>query len=247
MATPSCCHVNSKSQCRICSPDNFCSHNTLLLHCRSCNQCIHNLYLKDCIQCSSRVYCHHNIMRFSCISCSSHLFCVHRIKRRLCHSCNLCQHKLYKDACIQCSPHLYCPHKTRKFKCTLCNTHIIYVLQLEHNCYYIGRTSNLNDRYQEHLKGKGAVWTRLHKPLKVDKIFNTNKPFDEDRIIKEYMALYGIHKVRGGSYVTITLTKEQIQLLQQEIRTAHHLCFYCGCKDHFIAKCPHKTPNYISG
>jgi hypothetical protein len=38
------------------------------------------------------------------------------------------------------------------------------------------------------------------------KIIKNCSSFDEDKYVKEYIAKYGIDKVRGGSYVTNDLT-----------------------------------------
>ena len=54
----------------------------------------------------------------------------------------------------------------------------IYILSLEDECYYIGRTYNVKKRFQQHLSGEGAVWTELHRPIKI--IFSTEMLNDED-------------------------------------------------------------------
>jgi hypothetical protein len=45
----------------------------------------------------------------------------------------------------------------------------------------IGKTYNLNKRYDEHLSGCGSIWTRCYKPIKiVETIVNADK-YDEDK------------------------------------------------------------------
>ncbi len=68
---------------------------------------------------------------------------------------------------------------------------IIYILRLKDGKYYIGKTDNTLQRYQEHLEGRGSAWTRKHKPVDVMKVILNASPFDEDKCVKEYMAKYG--------------------------------------------------------
>jgi hypothetical protein len=96
-------------------------------------------------------------------------------------------------------------------------------------------------RYQEHINGSGSAWTRKYKPIAVEKVIEKASPFDEDRYVKEYMAKYGFHKVRGGSYVTEYLTRAQEQSLNTEIRAATDACTSCGRNGHFAKDCYAKT------
>ena len=74
----------------------------------------------------------------------------------------------------------------------------IYILKLQGGKYYIGKTSDPMKRYKEHLDGKGSAWTKKYAPIGVEKVIKNASPFDEDKYTKEYMAKYGIDKVRGG-------------------------------------------------
>jgi putative endonuclease len=42
-----------------------------------------------------------------------------------------------------------------------------YVLLCDNGAYYKGFTNNLEQRFQQHLKGEGAKYTNQHKPLKI--------------------------------------------------------------------------------
>jgi len=112
----------------------------------------------------------------------------------------------------------------------------IYVLKLENDYYYVGKTNDLAKRFEEHKSGNGSTWTKIHKPLSYDKVIEKASPLDEDKITKEYMIKYGIDKVRGGSYVREKLTNTDINSLQREIWGAQNLCFKCGNK-HFVKDC----------
>ena len=117
----------------------------------------------------------------------------------------------------------------------------IYILLLEQQKYYVGKTNNpifrLKDHFHEGSKN-GAAWTRKYQPLEVEKIIPNCDNFDEDKINKMYMKQHGIDNVRGGSYVKISLDEMQTLLLEKEIFTAENSCFHCGQKGHFIATCP---------
>jgi len=43
----------------------------------------------------------------------------------------------------------------------------VYVLECENGSFYIGQTENLPKRWEEHITGKGANWTKAHKPVKI--------------------------------------------------------------------------------
>lgn len=121
-------------------------------------------------------------------------------------------------------------------------TTTIYILKLNDNKYYIGKTNrDINDRYQEHLEGIGSFWTKKYKPLSIIKQIENSSPFDEDRYVKEYMAMYGIDNVRGGSYNQEELNGETIKFLRNELRTSNNECYKCGSTSHFVSEC-----NYIS-
>ena len=42
-----------------------------------------------------------------------------------------------------------------------------YILLTEDNTLYCGYTDNIEKRYEKHLSGKGAKYTRAHKPIKI--------------------------------------------------------------------------------
>lgn len=43
----------------------------------------------------------------------------------------------------------------------------VYMLLCEDGSFYTGYTMNVEQRFALHLKGKGARYTRAHKPIKV--------------------------------------------------------------------------------
>ena len=74
---------------------------------------------------------------------------------------------------------------------------VVYVLELEDNCYYVGITMNLNQRLAQHWTDLGAKWTKLHKPVEVFRVVYQG---NEQDITNDMIALYGREKVRGGNH-----------------------------------------------
>lgn len=117
----------------------------------------------------------------------------------------------------------------------------IYVLRCEGDRFYVGKTSDVDARVQQHTLGTGSAWTKRYPPLFIERTYENMSAFDEDRITKELMATYGIDKVRGGSYVTMTLSDAQVNAVRRELRMAQNLCVRCGRSGHFVTKCYAKT------
>lgn len=113
----------------------------------------------------------------------------------------------------------------------------IYILKLQNDKYYVGKSSNPLERIRCHFIGKGAVWTHLYPPKSVDQMIEVKGSFDEDYFVKEYMKKYGINNVRGGSYCQEVLETNQIVSLVREMRDATNCCLKCGDTNHFIKEC----------
>lgn len=117
----------------------------------------------------------------------------------------------------------------------------IYILKLKNNKYYIGKTFNVDNRYEQHLNGIGSSWTKKYKPISILKKILSTSPFDEDKYVKEYMSKYGIDNVRGGSYTSIELDNISLLTLEKELWHSKNLCTRCGRNTHFAKDCYAKT------
>ena len=71
----------------------------------------------------------------------------------------------------------------------------VYVLELEDNRYYVGRTSNFIQRMNEHFTSNGSIYTKKYKPIKIIEIVEEKTPFDERDKTIEYMKKYSWEKL----------------------------------------------------
>ena len=46
----------------------------------------------------------------------------------------------------------------------------IYILELEDGKYYVGKSIDPIQRFEQHASGEGSAWTRKYKPVAVDKV-----------------------------------------------------------------------------
>lgn len=47
------------------------------------------------------------------------------------------------------------------------DNHFVYILLTERNTLYCGYTDNVEKRFQAHIEGKGAKYTKVNKPVKI--------------------------------------------------------------------------------
>lgn len=90
--------------------------------------------------------------------------------------------------------------KFRKFK----KKGTVYVLKLEHGCWYVGFTNYFNQRIFAHFNGFGSAWTKLHPPIEVAYFEHDVSPRKEAEFTIKAMKKYGVDKVRGGEWIGTT-------------------------------------------
>jgi hypothetical protein len=96
----------------------------------------------------------------------------------------------------------------------------IYILELESNKYYIGKTINPQFRLDKHFDGSASVWTNKYKPVKLIELISNCDNFDEDKYTLKYMEKYGIDNVRGGSFCQIVLNQENLNTINKMIKNS---------------------------
>ena len=87
----------------------------------------------------------------------------------------------------------------------------IYVLKLVDDRYYVGRTSNILKRMEEHFTVGGAVYTKKYKPLKIIEVIEELTNEDERFKTLEVMERYGWEKVRGACWCCLEIKEPNIK------------------------------------
>jgi predicted GIY-YIG superfamily endonuclease len=113
----------------------------------------------------------------------------------------------------------------------------IYILKLVKGKYYIGKSLNPENRISNHFELKGSSWTKKYPPIKTLRIIRSRCDYDEDKYTQKYMKRYGINNVRGGSFCSVVLRKETINVIKLMIRSSSDCCFNCGSSEHFARDC----------
>ena len=86
----------------------------------------------------------------------------------------------------------------------------LYALKLEEGRVYVGITTDVDKRFQQHKAGiAGIAWTKKYKPLKVEfkkdlGTITTEKAQEyEGKLIRKYMEHYGDDSTRGGDLIDL--------------------------------------------
>ena len=94
---------------------------------------------------------------------------------------------------------------------------VLYVLRLQNEKWYIGRSSNLERRFTQHMDGTGAKWTVLHVPINIHESRPLVSDEDEDLFTLEYMKQYGIYNVRGGSFCAVEFRPWHVKEIKKRL------------------------------
>lgn len=120
----------------------------------------------------------------------------------------------------------------------------LYVLKLEDDKWYVGKSADVAKRFEQHVQGKGAAWTKTYKPIRIVETRRITSIHDETNTTKDYMKKYGIDNVRGGAYTQIDLSDDISDMIKAELRGNNDACYKCGTKGHFANKCSKKEEVY---
>ena len=131
----------------------------------------------------------------------------------------------------------------------------IYVLELQGNKYYVGKTNHTFQRFNQHKSGSGAKWTQKHKVKDLFAFHKNMRDTDENKITIQMMKKYGVRNVRGGSWTKVNMTEVEIKRLEKRIsargkrrskssstkkttRAKKKIsCTRCGRTSHTVEKC----------
>ena len=85
--------------------------------------------------------------------------------------------------------------------------HFVYILQTENNTLYCGYTDDVEKRFQAHLEGKGAKYTRANKPVKIvwQKEFETKS----EALKEEYRIKHKLYQQTGETSETAPVVEEE--------------------------------------
>ena len=82
---------------------------------------------------------------------------------------------------------------------------VVYTLELEDQCWYVGWTKDPSTRIASHFLGAGSKWTTLHPPLAVSSVVLGDELLENLTTIA-LMCKHGWEQVRGGNYCTVAMT-----------------------------------------
>jgi hypothetical protein len=113
----------------------------------------------------------------------------------------------------------------------------IYVLELENNKYYVGKTKNPKIRLENHFNNNGSMWTKKYKPIRIIEVIPNCDDFDEDKYTIKYMSIKGIDNVRGGSFCRMILSNDNLSTIKIMINGSTNRCYNCDSKEHYAKDC----------
>lgn len=115
----------------------------------------------------------------------------------------------------------------------------VYILKCKDDCYYIGKTTGSYFKViDDHFKGLGCEWTKVHKPIRLEILRHFCDEKDDDFYTRLFIEKYGIDKVRGGSYSQLELSEQQICEISHHPIDIHLTCYQCHMKGHKRHLCP---------
>jgi hypothetical protein len=91
----------------------------------------------------------------------------------------------------------------------------VYVLELERNKYYVGKTQYSNFNYNNRFISTSQLWLNTYNPIKLLELIPLNT--DVNMIVIKYMTIYGIDNVRGGIFSNFELNIDSINIINKLI------------------------------
>jgi hypothetical protein len=96
----------------------------------------------------------------------------------------------------------------------------VHILRLEHGKYYVKRSNaySVGAKSYSCENEDGFEWMKTHRLLYVERTILDCDEYDEDKFVIVYMDKYGIDNVRGGSFSSPELSREEYSVLMKMSR-----------------------------
>lgn len=127
----------------------------------------------------------------------------------------------------------------------------VYVLELnEEGFYYVGQSTNIEKRIQQHIDGKGSAFCKAHGGVKRALLPFTKRrsrlTMWEQAETVHRMIRYGVNKVRGWEYTSCgPLSAADAYSLRQLVMGTYNLCRKCGRQGHFAKGCKRTAVKWL--
>jgi predicted GTPase len=120
----------------------------------------------------------------------------------------------------------------------------VYVLELQGGRVYVGKSSNVSRRLQQHMQGYGSEFTKVWKPTgkllpRLGDLVGSGDGPERDETLRQ-MYSRGVDKVRGWRYCARTLRKQDLEDIKMDLRELGDLCRICGRSGHLAKGCRSK-------
>lgn len=117
----------------------------------------------------------------------------------------------------------------------------VYILELSQGRVYVGHSSDIRRRIQQHMAGQGSAFTKAFPPTgvilpRLGCVTGSPEAAERDETLR-YMFLRGIQSVRGWKYVRVQMPEDEVRDAESNIRELFDLCRRCGHPGHFIGHC----------
>lgn len=124
----------------------------------------------------------------------------------------------------------------------------VYILELENNKVYVGKSTDVKRRVSQHENHVGAVFTKRYQPTgkmlpRLGNVQGLGDAAERDETLR-YMYVRGVDNVRGWKYTQIDLSPADKKEAEMNIREMFDLCRRCGRHGHFIKNCKFTTDRF---